>query len=225
MSRIFLALTRSALAVLLLVLFPCAQLFSQTQPLGDAAREQKETRKQLEKDGKTAKILTNDDLTKRSVAATTGATASPAASIEAQDFQPKESKSTAPKCQPVFASVLDRPKDSTVDVIVVPAGTELKVDVDDHKTVVPVRVGFATPIPALSQVTVQVTRSYVPVSRIDMPYYSGIANVDYSEYATVTAVTVNGRTYQVETDSVPLFISGTNSDVTFTLSGPLAILR
>jgi len=99
------------------------------------------------------------------------------------------------------------------------------VDVDDHKTVVPVRVGFVTPIPALSKVTVQVTRAYVAVSRIDMPYYSGLANVDYSEYATITAVTVGGKTYQVETNSVPIFLGGTNSEMTFTLSVPLAILR
>jgi hypothetical protein len=224
MSRIFLALTRSAsAAVLLLVSFPCAQLFSQTQPLGDVAREHKDTQKQLEKNGKTAKILTNDDLTQGSVTATTPVTGPPAASVEAQDPQPKESKSTA--SEPVVGSVLDRSKDSTPDVIIVPGGTELKVDIGDHKTVVPVRVGFATPIPALSQVTVEVTRSYVAIPHFDMPYYGGIANVDYAEYATVTAVTVNGKTYQVETNSVPLFISGTNNEVTFTLGGPVEILR
>jgi hypothetical protein len=58
-----------------------------------------------------------------------------------------------------------------------------------------------------------------------MPYYSGLANVDYSEYATITAVTVGGKTYQVETNSVPIFLGGTNSEMTFTLSVPLAILR
>lgn len=181
MSSIFLVLARSASTVLLLVSFACPALFSQTQSLGDVAREQKDARKQHENNGKPAKILTNDDLDPGSATITSGTTAAPAASVEAQDPQPKESKSAAPDRQPVEArsveeenkndlggdspvgSVLDRPKDSRPDVIVVPAGTELKVDIGDHKTVIPVRVGFATPIPALSQVTVQVTRTSVAI--------------------------------------------------------------
>jgi hypothetical protein len=244
MSRICLVQARSASLVLLLASFACTQLFSQTQSLGDVAREQKDARKQYENNSKPAKVLTNDDLTPGTAAATSGTTSLRAASAEGQDPQTKESKSTASERQPVetknveedkdnlggrspVGSILDRPKDSRPDVIVVPAGTELKVDIGEHKAVIPVRVGFATPIPALSQVTVEVMPSYfaIPYSYGDAHYYAGIPNVGYIEYATLTAVTVGGKTYQVKTDSLPLSIGGTNSEVTFVLGEPLKILR
>jgi hypothetical protein len=223
--RNFLALARTASTVLLLGSFTYGQQSSDSQPLGDVARDQKESKKHPKENGKTEKVLTNTDLTSGSAAATSGAMNSSAASAEVQDSRPTESKSTASKGQQVTGSVLDRPKDSAPDVIVVPAGTELRVDIGDRKIVVPVRVGFSTPIPALSKVTVLVTHASVAVAYPDAANYSGIANVDYAEYATVTAVTVDGKTYELDTDSVPLFISGTNSEVTFTLSGPVEILR
>lgn len=238
MSRVVSALGRHASAVLLLVSVAGIQLFSQTQSLGDVARQQQEARKQREKNGETAKVWTNDDLTPGSAAPTSAAADAPTASGEGQGAQPKVRNNTTANSQPVTAenkdsvsarapatSVFDRPKHSKPDVIVVPAGTELKVDLDEHKTIVPVRVGFATPIPALSQVTVQVTPSYFGV-----PNFSGVApysgaDVDYVEYATVTAVTVAGKTYQVQADSLPLSRGGTNSEVTFTLGQPLKVLR
>jgi hypothetical protein len=220
-KKIFVALVRGSSVVLLLVSFTCAQSSSQIQSLGDVAREQKEQKKNR----KAAKTLTNDDLTLGSLTTPDVATGAPAESAEAQNPEPQEIKVTAPRSQPFVSSNLDRPKDSSPDVVVVPAGTELKVDLDDHKVVVPVRVGFATPIPALSHVAVKVTRSYVAFPYAGVQSYGGIANVGYAEYATVTAVTVGAKTYQVETSSVPLFISGANSEVTFTLSGPVEISR
>ena len=240
MSGISLALRTIASVLLLLAMFTGTQLFSQTESLGDVAREQKEVRKQHEKNGEASKTLTNDDLTPGSVAPTPGITGS-SNLPQAQDAQSKESKSAATtKCKPAETvgnkgnpggcspggSVLDQPKDSTADVIIVPAGTELKVDIGAHKTVVPVRVGFATPIPALSQVTVEVSRTFfdIPYSYAGVPY-SGMPYVNYAEYATITAVTVAGKTYQVQTDSLPLQIGGTNSELTFTLGGPVEVLR
>jgi len=232
MSRVVSASGRNALAVLLLVSFAGTQLFSQTQSLGDVARQQQETRKQREKNGETAKVWTNDDLTPESAEPTSAPAAAPAAPAGGQGAQYKVRSNITANSQPATAenkggvsarapatSVFDRPKHSKPDVIVVPAGTELKVDLDEHKTIVPVRVGFATPIPALSQVTVQVTPSYFGGAPYDGAY------VDYVEYATVTAVTVAGETYQVQTNSLPLMRGGTNSEVTFTLGQPLKVLR
>ncbi len=225
---------------LLLTLFAAPQSFSQIQSLGDVAREQKEVRKQRQKNGETAKTLTNDDIAPGTRALTLGMAGSPDLP-QAQDPQSKESSSAATtKCEPTqadanknnptscssVAPVLDRPKDSTADVIIVPAGTELTVDLDSHKTVVPVRVGFATPIPALSQVTVEVSRTSFAIPYFDAGTpYAGIPYASYAEYATITAVTVAGRTYPVQTDSMPLQIGGTNSELTFTLGGPVEILR
>jgi len=223
------------------VSFACVQLFSQTQSLGDVAREQKDAQKQHTKNGKTPKTVINDDLNPGSASLTSGTTGTPSTSVEGQNPQPNESKSAATKCQPVegtnieegnkdnsggrspVGSVLDRPKDSRPDIIIVPAGTEIKVDIGERKTVVPVRVGFATPIPALSQVTVHVTHSVVAIPYPDSG--ASYPNVDYTEYATVTAITVDGKTYQVQTDSVPLSRGGTHSEVTFKLDEPLKVLR
>jgi hypothetical protein len=115
-------------------------------------------------------------------------------------------------------------KESSEDVIVVPAGAELRVDVDQHKMVLPVRVGFDTAIPALSEVTVQTDRTYIntPVS------YSGASvtsYVDYVDYATVTAVTVSGKTYELQTNQVALAKGGTNNEVIFVMSKAVTISR
>lgn len=115
-------------------------------------------------------------------------------------------------------------KVSATDAIVVPAGTEIKVDVDQHKTIVPVRVGFTTAIPALSQVTVNVNRLYVnvPIS------YQGpevSSYTDYEDNATLTAITVAGKNYEVQARPIRLSKGGTNNEVTFVLDAPLSILR
>jgi hypothetical protein len=108
-------------------------------------------------------------------------------------------------------------------MIVVPAATEIWVDVPERKVVVPVRIGFSTPIPALSKVVVQISRTYVNNGYEDrgMPY------VDYVDYATVTSVVIGGTSYSVQTDTVPLFRGegAANADVTFRLASPLSIPR
>jgi len=226
----------SILAVLLLVSFTNGQSDSQKRPLGDVAREQQEVRKQDQKKRESGRVITNDDVASRS---TNGveSPAAPAAPSAAQGPQPAAGKDAATEGQSEGAensgkqsehspvgSILDRPQDSTPDVIVVPAGTELKVDIDAGKTVVPVRVGFATPIPALSQVAVQVIRTAVNV-----PYLIdgtlAMSYVDFREYATVTAVTVGGKTYHVQTDTLPLSQGGTHSELRFVLAGPVSIVR
>ena len=135
-------------------------------------------------------------------------------------------------------SVLDRPLGEKPDPIVVPAGTEIRVDIVDGKVLVPVRVGFATPIPALSKAAVQIERVYRP------PVYdaSGAVRQDsayssYAEYAVLSTITVDGVTYRVESNSVPLASPGSSAvtpdnsmgssvhDVKFVLSTPLAIKR
>jgi hypothetical protein len=235
MLRLSLRVGRTGVALMLLGLCVARQSYSQPPPLGDVAREQKKIRKQRDRDSEVAKTLTNDDLDSGS-ASKVAAGHTPATSMQLQDLRsgagenghyiqplkPEIQEKTSDRSR--ASSVLDRPKDSRRDVIIVPVGTELKVDIDQHKTIVPVRVGFATPIPALSQVTVEITRSFV-----GLPYlYAGSPYTDvpfYIEYATVTAVTVAGKTYPVLTDSLPLSSAGTNSEVRFTLGGPVKILR
>lgn len=74
------------------------------------------------------------------------------------------------------------------------------MDVAERKVIVPVRAGFATAIPALSNVTVQWTREYINGD------YSGgnFQYTDYVDYARITGVTIEGTTYDVQTNSVPL---------------------
>ena len=132
-------------------------------------------------------------------------------------------------------SVMDHPLAEKPDMIVVPAGTEIRVDMVDGKVTVPVRIGFSTPIPALSKTSVKVDRIYAPSA------YDANGNLlnngRYAEYGVLTAVTVSGVTYKVETDSVPLATPGSSAvsadntmgnsphDVKFVLSAPLEIPR
>ena len=72
---------------------------------------------------------------------------------------------------------LDRPKDSAAenadDLLIVPEGAQLKIDISEGKVVVPVRVGFATAIPALSKVRydIQADRVAVPGLCTKTPHY------------------------------------------------------
>jgi len=204
--------------VLLIPSVAYAQQDSQDKPLGDVAREQRELRKQREKDRPPIVVHSDDEVPAAPDAAETKPSRSPEDSASKSNPSGKQEKSTPSEHS---RSVFDRPKESVPDTIIVPAGTELRVDIHNHKVVLPVRVGFATPIPALSRVTVQVIRTYVNTaySLNGMPY------VDYVEYATVTAVTVGATTYDVETDTVPLLQGGTNSELIFILGKPVAVLR
>ncbi len=224
------------LAVFLLASFAYSQNDSQDKPLGDVAREQKEARKQEQKNEGSERVNTNDNAASQSMTSQSVTDAEiPAEPSERQAAESVANQNAAGEAEPArkqgtqsehapVRPILDRPEDSTPDVIVVPAGTELKVDLDAGKTVVPVRVGFATPIPALSPVSVQVSQSAVNV-----PYlFNGTfttSYVDYTEYATVTAVTVGGKTYEIQTDTLPLLQGGTNSELRFVLAGPVSIER
>jgi hypothetical protein len=220
MSRIRSIAAWTVAIVFVLIPFVFAQSPSPNQSAGTVAQAGKDAKNQPVK---AAKVFANDVLTSRSAdASARSASSSPAVAQGNQDEKKESADHSA-----TTTNVLDRPKDPSPDGIVIPAGTELKVNIGQHKTVVPVRVGFATPIPALSQVTVQVTRSYVvlPYPNAGGPTYTPNPNVDYTEFATITAVSVDGKAYQMRTDSVPLWRGGTNSEVTFVLSEPLKILR
>jgi hypothetical protein len=110
-------------------------------------------------------------------------------------------------------SVYDRPEDSAADVVVVPAGTEIHVNILDGNVALPVRLGFATPIPALSKVTVKLfgVRDYESYWE-----FSGL-----SDYASLTSVTIDNATYPVQTDTVPYYAG----EEVFTLIAPLTIKR
>ena len=71
----------------------------------------------------------------------------------------------------------------------------------------------------------EATCSYVGIPDFSSTSYPALAYVDYVEYATVMAITVAGNTYEVQTNSLALQKGGTSSEVTFTLAGPLKILR
>jgi len=219
MNRILSATSMVTSAVLFVGSAAYAQQNSHTSALGTVARSQRELRKQRQKATPPLVVHTNDEIASTATDVTEKV-ASPSSADSTGKPQPlagegKSLSSERPR------SVLDRPHDSAPDTIVVPAGTELRVDVNQHKVVVPVRVGFATPIPALSQVAVQVSRT--PLNTGYSP--TGTPYVDYAEYATVTAVTVAGKTYELQTDSVPLLKGATNSELTFTLAGPVPVLR
>jgi hypothetical protein len=190
---------------------------SPDEPLGDAAREQQKMggpQKQVDR-----KVYRNRDIVstpvERSVTvgqntsntdqtsnATTGMVAVPKAT-------PEKGKDTSPQSdsQALNSSkkltIFDRP-DFDDDVIVVPAGTRIEIDLATDKVSLPVRVGFATPIPALSKVTTDVIGSTVCDGYDDQCDEEGIL--------TLTSVTVGSVTYPVQAYGL-------------TLTAPLAIKR
>jgi hypothetical protein len=208
----------SVIVLLALVPIARAQQDSPDKPLGDAAREQRDIHKQA----KPEKVYDNKDV-------------APAASPDSSDAKasevPEAASTTTPPAKipqsispdqvvlkgnsQASQSALDRPKDKEAeeadDVLVVLAGTQVKVDVSEAKVVVPVRVGFSTAIPALSKATVLISGRY---------YDAGYANV-----AELTAVTVGGSKYNVHTDQIPIPNPGAllPSEVTFTLLDSLTI--
>ncbi len=234
MRKAFIVAGSATLWVLLLPSFTYAQIDSENKPLGDVAREQNELRKEQQKKEESQKPVASDNSASRATVEVEGPTAAsitqesqPAANADSTDSAKAaqyDGESRGENQSEHVTSILDRSRDSASDEIVVPAGTELKVDLDAGKTIVPVRVGFATPIPALSHVAIEVSHPAVSV-----PYFiNGTltpAYVDYTEYATVTAVTVGGKTYDVQTNTLPLSLGGTHSELTFVLDGPVSIDR
>jgi len=160
----------------------------------------------------------------------------PAESAEPAKPQPPAHDATPPAkpaTQNAHAArpITDRPKDNTSDFLIVPVGTEIKVDISeenpsemDHpvqaKVVVPVRVGFATAIPALSKATVQLSARYYDAG------YGTSLQLSHTTAAQVTDITVDGTTYDVESNEIDVGPNpGLRSEVTFTLLKALAIQR
>jgi hypothetical protein len=119
------------------------------------------------------------------------------------------------------------------DGLVVPEGTELKIEVPPNpsspvdvyaaRVVAPVRIGFATAIPALSTATVQVVTRHYPYQ--DRSWYGGY-NLGYFEALAVTQIVVDGVPYDVQTEQVGRPWGGPSpSELTFRLLKPLLIER
>ena len=126
--------------------------------------------------------------------------------------------------------VLDAPKQNLPDVIVVPAGTQIKVDISEEnpplnvpqrtfsgKVTIPVRVGWDTVIPALTKVTVEVSALYYSVAgRYD--------NAGFQGFAQLTSVMLDGKRYDLQTDQVPV-LAGSATEATFTLLDDVTLNR
>ena len=210
---------------------------STDRPLGDVAREQRELRKQPKpekvygnKDVAPATLPDNSDSTSsHSTEAKSAEVSSDAGKVidaKAKTSLPAAGGMAAAKAEAPFSRTaldhpaldrpaLDRPKDSAAehadDLLIVPEGTQLKIDISEGKVVVPVRVGFATAIPALSKATVRVS-------------LQGAG--DSVSIAELTDVTVEGVRYGVQADLVA--VPGPQalpSEVTFTLLKQVSIQR
>ena len=211
-----------------------AQQIDNDKPLGDVAREQRAIHKR-QQNGLTLQLTT---------APKTGSGPGMPSRSDAKDSQPSVLVPTSGQEQPVPgpisqaeagqssehvgegreghpASSLDASTNSDTYAMIVKAGTEIKVDVDEQKVNVPVRARFDTAIPALSKVTVKSSRQY---TNADYPG-GNFQYTDYVDYARITGVTVEGTTYEVQTNSVPLLKGNASHEVTFTLTSPVAISR
>ncbi len=208
-----------------------AQQAPETTPAGDTVNEQQKTTP-TKKLATKKKIYHNSDLaspgTKPEADSPTNVVSGSAAvkagdsSTPAAPAAGSSEKKNHPEAETTRSSVLDAPKDNAPDVIVVPAGTRIQVNILDGKVTVPVRVGWATPIPALTKVAVEISVPYYPVYGpyypASVPYYN---NVYSAEVAQLTAVTLDGTRYDLQTDQIPVL----GSEATFTLLNDLTLKR
>jgi hypothetical protein len=202
------------------------------ESLGDAAREQRE----LHVSTKSQKTYSNADVEPPGARWKSREVKAPAAPPQSSTPAPETPVAGASRPeQPPRRSVLDHRTDEqdAEDGLVVPEGTELKievpsvpsspVDVYAARVVAPVRVGFATAIPALSTATVQVVTRHYPYQ--DRSWYGGY-NMGYFEALEVTQVVVDGVPYDVQTEQVGRPWGGPSpSELTFRLLKPLLIER
>ena len=223
------------LAAALIVVSPTnSQQNEDARPLGDVAREQQLERKQKARTGGTVHIDIAADPNKSeptqekaNTEPSSGSSAPSKRSPEAAE--PQESIPPSNRAYSVF----DRAKINKPDFLIIPAGTEIRVDIVDGKVIVPVRVGFATPIPALSRAEVTVNRKYYASYNVSYDVSGTYAGM-YTENAELASVTVGSVAYPVKATVVPLngvaaqptmaSIPSTR-DVTFVLTAPLAIRR
>jgi hypothetical protein len=223
-----------AIAIVLGISAAQSQQPPPSKPLGDVAREQRQARQQQGK-ASAGRVYTD-------IGAASMQSESPEKPVAAKDKPvvrtskvspvPPESQRTPPR-----TSVFDQAKRNRPEFIVVPAGTEIRVDIVEGKVVAPVRVGFATPIPALSIAAVKVNPVYyTPVFYHVVPGSASNIPVAYGETAELTAVTVRAVTYPVQANAIPLnngsaMGSGigrsmmSTRDAVFVLSAPLPIER
>jgi hypothetical protein len=205
------------LSVLLLAMVSVtqAQQVASTQPLGDFAREQRQAKTQ-EKKPAADKVYSEVGTAPAEVAA---------------DGKEKERI----LAQPAHRSVFDQARSTKPDFIIIPAGTEIRVDIVESKVIAPVRVGFATPIPPLSIAAVKVNQNFfAPISYNVSSTTSSNASVIYGESAELTSVTVRGVSYPLQANRIALNGGATfataqsvssSRDAVFVLTAPLAIER
>jgi len=203
-----------------------AQQAPESAPTADTVKQQQQTT-ETKKVAPKKKIYHNSDLAspdtkpeaKNDTAAkpVTGGAATVNAAHSSTPVAPAASgsqKTNRPKAATIRPSIFDSRKDSAPDVIVIPAGTKIQVDIIDGKVTVPVRVGWDTPIPALTNVKVEISVPYYPAyGRYDDNLYS-------AEVAQLTAVTLDGTSYELQTDQIPVLAG---SEATFTLQADLTL--
>ncbi|HEX4489277.1 MAG TPA: hypothetical protein VH088_23590 [Terriglobales bacterium] len=201
-------------AVALFTTVSAAQQVPQNKPLGDVAREQQQTRKQEKK--------ASADRVYKEIG-----TAAP-------DKTSSEPAGDPFRIAPIHRSIFDQAKTNQPDFIIVPAGAEIRVDIVEAKVIGPVRVGFSTPIPALSIAAVKMIQNYYSPVSYNLNSGKGNPPVAYGESAELTSVVVRGVSYPVQARPVSLSggatfgtlpSSNSSRDAVFVLTAPLAIQR
>jgi hypothetical protein len=219
------ALTFTILVVL--VSLGYAKQVSQADSAAEASHQQKQSKGEPRTSTK-KKVYTNADIVRSDAPAGKDArTDSPATSNQGEVAPDQSStvnvsrstavKDTKAKDRPDASgsSILNPSDRDSADIIIVPAGTKITVDVSEEnpsrnlplrvhvaKVVNIVQVGSTVVIPALSIVTIQESTGMMDL----------------------TEVTIDGAHYELQTDRV-LLQQGSMSEATFTLTKPFTIKR
>ncbi len=226
MARVFRAF---AIAIFVLVVISTghSRQAPGTDSVADAAREQKALDSKKKKKPAEKKVYTNLDVGKPDASApvTDPAANSKGSSADAHAERPASSPKTDqpaavksqknPSSGDSRSSGLDRGKQDSPETIVVRSGTKITVDISEEnpprniqlrlhtgKVVNIVQVGSTVVIPALSKVTIQ----------------------DSGGAMELTAVTIEGARYELQTDRVPVQ-ERSISEATFTVARDFTIKR
>lgn len=194
------------------------------KPLGDVAREQRQAQ---DKKTHPSTVIHNSDIASpEEVGEAKGQPLpSPAPNTSASGNATADQKKTPDvKKKDVVSSssIFDRQRSAEEEAAdkfrTVPAGTRIPVDLLRNNVSEPVRLGFATPIPALSEAEVQFSADYYYVYDPDDDDPYGVPACS----AQLTALTLGGVRYPVQTDAIPTACIKAG-EITFTLTAPLKI--
>jgi hypothetical protein len=128
-----------------------------------------------------------------------------------------ENSPTPGQAPSLDAPVADEPNEN---VLMVPAGTSIKIDVLNHNVAWPVRDGFTELIPALAKISFESKPVLDDLKHSRKASYSQVAA---QKMVRLTSITIGHQSFAVDSDTVT--VPENDREITVTLRSPIRIPR